>query len=39
MTLLWILHKIMEIICFSVVIFDVRQCNVDDSVVDVQFCF
>ena len=34
--LFWILHKIMEIICFSA---NVRQCNIASSVVHVQLCF
>ena len=34
--LFWILHKIMEIICFSS---NVRQCNIACSVVHVQLCF
>ena len=31
-----ILHKIMELMCFS---YDVHQCNITDIVVRVQLCF
>ena len=34
--LLWILHEIMEIVCFSA---NVRQCNIAFGVVHVQLCF
>ena len=34
--LFWIMHKIMEILCFSA---NVRRCDIADSVVHVQLRF